>query len=150
MQDRAQPHTKAIENKGNVDVRLFPSFVLPQGVQTTQGVSPFNLDIGESKVYIISLYAGPNSKSGQITVNMDNGSERFSTTHDLVVQIFAKPTLQFSRLTYSDLSTYSTYSGSGSHPAGQVLQFDWTLGNSADIEWTPILSIQEDDDLSVQ
>ena len=139
-----------IENKGNVDVRLFPSFVLPQGIQNTQGVSPFNLDIGESKVYILSLYAGPNSKSGQITVNMDNGSERFSTTYDLVVQIFAKPTLQFSRLTYSDLSTYSTYSGSGSHPAGQVLQFDWTLGNSADIEWTPILSIQEDDDLSVQ
>ena len=139
-----------IENKGNVDVRLFPSFVLPQGIQNTQGVSPFNLDIGESKVYIISLYAGPNSKSGQITVNMDNGSERFSTTYDLMVQIFAKPTLQFSRLTYSDLSTYSTYSGSGSHPAGQVLQFDWTLGNSADIEWMPVLSIQQDDDLSVQ
>ncbi len=139
-----------IENKGNVDVRLFPSFILPQGIQTTQGVSPFNLDIGESKVYILSLYAGPNSKSGQITVNMDNGSERFSTTYDLVVQIFAKPTLQFSRLTYSDASTYSTYSGSGSHPAGQMLRFDWTLGNSADIEWTPILSIQEDDDLSVQ
>ena len=64
-----------IENKGNVDVRLFPSFVLPQGIQNTQGASPLNLDIGESKVYIISLYAGPNSKSGQITVNMDNGSE---------------------------------------------------------------------------
>lgn len=140
----------SIENQGNVDVRLYPSFTFPQGIQNTQGVSPFNLDIGESKVYILNLYAGPSSKSGQITINMDNGSDRFTTTEDLMVQIFAKPTLQFNRLTYPDLSSYSTYSGSGGHPAGQTLQFDWVLGNSADIEWNPVLNIQGDDELSVQ
>ena len=140
----------SIENKGNVDLRLSPSFILPQGIQNTQGVSPLNLDIGESKVYILNLYAGVNSKSGQIILNMDNGSDRFSTSNDLIIQIYAKPTLQFSRLTYADFSTYPTYSGSGSHPAGQILEFDWVLGNSADIEWTPVLSIQEDEDLSVQ
>ena len=140
----------SIENKGNVDVRLYPSFILPQGIQNTEGISPFNLDIGESKVYILSLYAGPISKSGPLTVNMDNGSDRFSMTNDLEIQIFAKPTLEFTGITYSDSSRYGTYSGSGSHPAGQTLQFDWVLGNSEDIEWVPILNIQEDDELSVQ
>lgn len=140
----------SIENKGNVGVRLYPSFILPQGIQNTQGIAPFNLDIGESKVYILSLYAGPNSKSGQLTVNMDNGSDRFSFTNDIEVQIFAKPTLNFDRLTYSNSSWYTTYLGSGGHPAGQTLQFDWLLGNSEDIEWTPILEIEKDDELSVQ
>ena len=140
----------SIENKGNVDVRLNPSFIFPQGIQNTQGIAPLNLDIGESKVYILSLYAGPNSRSGQVTLNMDNGSDRFYITNDIEVQIFPKPVLEFNRITYPDESSYTTYSGSGSHPSGQTLQFDWTLGNSEDIQWNPTLNIQSDDELSVQ
>jgi len=139
-----------IENKGNVDVRLYPSFIFPQGIQNLDGGYPFNLDIGESKVYLLTLYAGENAKSGQIQINLDNGSERFKWINQLEVQIFAKPNLEFINLAYQDTSTYQTYLGKGSHPSGEQLVFKWLVGNSADIAWTPKLSIQKDNALSVE
>ena len=139
----------SIENKGNVDVRLYPSFFLPQGIQTIEGASPFNLDIGESRIYILSLYAGQSAKTGQITMNLDNGSDRFSWNEILEVEIFAKPSLKFTNLIYESGEQYSTYLGSGSHYAGQVLIYNWELSNLEDIDWTPEIEIQSDEDLEV-
>ncbi len=139
-----------IQNTGNTDVKLYPSFSLPQGIQNLDGGYPFELANGESKVYLLTLYAGSNANSGQIQINLDNGSERFKWIDQLDVQIFAKPNLQFIDLVYSNLSSYDTYFGSGSHPTGQSLEFNWRLSNSADIAWTPNLNIISDELLSVQ
>ena len=139
----------SIENKGNVDVRLFPSFVLPQGIQTIEGAPPFNLDIGESRIYILSLYASQSAKSGQISMKLDNGSDRFSWSETLEVEIFAKPSLKFTSLIYESGEQYSTYIGSGSHYAGQTLIYNWELSNLEDIDWTPQIEIQSDEGLDV-
>tara|TARA_B100000900_G_scaffold263254_2_gene224531 strand:- start:16691 stop:21310 length:4620 start_codon:yes stop_codon:yes gene_type:complete len=139
----------SIENKGNVDVRLYPSFILPQGIQTIEGASPFNLDIGESRIYILSLYAGQSSKTGQITMNLDNGSDRFSWNELIEVEIFAKPSLDFTGLVYESGEQYSNYIGSGSHYAGQILTYNWELSNLEDIDWTPEIEILSDDGLDV-
>ena len=139
----------SIENKGNVDVRLYPSFILPQGIQTIEGASPFNLDIGESRIYILSLYAGQSAKTGQITMNLDNGSDRFSWNEIIEVEIFAKPSLEFTGLVYESGEQYSNYIGSGSHYAGQTLSYNWELSNLEDIDWTPEIEILSDDGLDV-
>ena len=50
---------------------------------------------------------------------------------------------------YESGEQYSTYLGSGSHYAGQVLIYNWELSNLEDIDWTPEIDIQSDDDLLV-
>ena len=83
-------------------------------------------------------------------MNLDNGSDRFSWNEILEVEIFAKPSLRFTNLMYESGEQYSTYLGSGSHYAGQVLIYNWELSNLEDIDWTPEIDIQSDEDLEVR
>ena len=140
----------AVENKGNLPVKLSPTFILPQGVQVISSTGIIDLAVGESEIYLTTLQLSSSAKSGQAQVHFDNGSDRFTWSDYLEVQIYPKPSLSFEKVIYPDGQEYSaTFFGSGSHPAGAELQFIWTLTNDADVQWQPVVSAVSDPKLSV-
>tara|TARA_Y100001980_G_C14556130_1_gene346547 strand:- start:4539 stop:9119 length:4581 start_codon:yes stop_codon:yes gene_type:complete len=140
----------SIENKGNVATRLSPTFSLPQGVQVISSSGSVDLAIGESKLYLVTFQLGNSAKSGPAILHLDNGSDRFTWTDNLDIEIFPQPSLQFTRVTYPNGEIYTTsFYGSGSHPAGSELRFTWELTNDADIQWQPVVAAVSDSQLSV-
>ena len=83
--------------------------------------------MGGSEIYLTTLQLSSSAKSGEAQVHFDNGSDRFTWSDYLEVQIYPKPSLSFEKVIYPDGQEYSaTFFGSGSHPAGAELQFIWT------------------------
>ena len=54
------------------------------------------------------------------------------------------PTLDFNRLLLEDGSEYTTPFGSGSHPTGETLRFEWLVGNDGEAPWTPSVQLDLD------
>jgi len=139
-----------VENKGNLPVKLSPTFILPQGIQVISSAGVIDLAVGGSEIYLTTLQLSSSAKSGEAKVHFDNGSDRFTWSEYLDVQIYPKPSLSFEKVIYPDGQEYSaTFYGSGSHPAGAELQFIWTLTNDADVQWQPVVSTVSDPKLSV-
>ncbi len=139
-----------LENKGNVDVELSPTFILPQGVEMVSNPGTINLPISTTELYIVTLKLLENSRSGQATIHFDNGSDRFTWQQLIEVQVYPMPSLEFQKVIYPDGQEYNiTFYGTGSHPAGSELQFFWTLTNSEDIMWQPVVKTTSDSKLSV-
>ena len=139
-----------IENKGNVAVKLLPTFTLPQGVQIISSPGAVELGMGQSELYLVTFQLSNKAKSGQATLHFDNGSDRFTWSENLDIQIFPQPSLQFKKVIFPGDKEYTaSFYGSGSHPAGAEIQFVWQLTNDADIAWQPVVTPVSDPQLSV-
>jgi len=82
--------------------------------------------------------------SGEVKFNLDNGSDRYSWTGYIDVEILAQPTLDFASLQLADGTSYGHPLGTGSHPSGESLNFTWIVGNDADVDWEPSVSVTLD------
>ncbi len=139
-----------IENKGNLAVKLSPTFILPQGVQMISSGSVVDLGIGDTELYLVTFQISSSARSGEAILHFDNGSDRFTWTDNFDIQIFPQPSLQFEKVIFPDGEEYTaSFYGSGSHPAGAELRFVWQLSNDADIQWQPIVVPISDPQLSV-
>ena len=131
-----------IENRGNVDITFNPSMVLPTGWQVQSSLQPFEMAwTDNSKNILISILGNGDALSGQLTLNLDNGSDRYSWSSDLEVLALPQPELTFKSLDFEDGRTFDHPFGPGSHPADQELTFTWLLTNDAETVWEPDVSI---------
>ena len=139
-----------IENKGNLAVKLSPTFILPQGVQMISSGGTVDLGIGDTELYLVTFQISSSAKSGEAKLHFDNGSDRFTWTDNFDIQIFPQPSLRFQKVIFPDGDEYSaSFYGPGSHPAGAELRFVWQLTNDANIQWQPIVIPLSDSQLSV-
>lgn len=136
-----------IEHRGNVDLDLTPSFQLPSGWSVSSSLEVIELSWASSKNILYTLEASENAKSGEISLNLDNGSDRFTWTRDVVVEVLAKPSLTFVGLELADGTQYGTLAESGDHPSGEAMTFTWLLSNDADTQWSPSISLALDSGL---
>ena len=131
-----------IENRGNVDLTFNPSMSLPTGWQVQSTLQPVEMAwTDNSKNILISIVGNGDALSGQITLNLDNGSDRYSWSSTLEVLALPQPELTFKSLEFEDGRTFDHPFGPGSHPADQQLIFTWLLTNDAETTWSPDLSI---------
>ncbi len=134
----------SIEHKGNIDLDLTPSFELPVGWSVSSSLEAVELPWATSKNLLYTLEAGNNARSGQIQLHLDNGSNRFTWTGDLTVEVLPEPTLTFLGLELQDGTMFDTIQGGGAHPSGENLKFTWLVSNEAETAWNPSASLQLD------
>ena len=134
----------SLEHKGNVDLRLMPSFNLPSGWSVTSSLEPIDLDWATSKNLLYTLEAGSNARSGDLVFNLDNGSTRFTWEGTLNVEVLPEPSLTFVGLELDDGTSFGTPEADGSHPSGETMTFTWLLTNDAETPWSPSASLQLD------
>ena len=140
----------SIENKGNLAVKLSPTFSLPQGVQVINSGGTVELGIGQSELYLVTFQLSKTAKTGPAVLHMDNGSDRFTWTDNFDIEIFPIPSIQFDRVIFPGDKEYTvSFYGTGSHPAGSELRFVWQLSNEAEIDWQPVVTALSDPQLSV-
>ena len=137
----------SLENNGNVDLDLTPSFELPSGWTVSSSLETVQLPWATSKNLLYTLEAGSNARSGAVKLNLDNGSNRFTWADTLTVEVLPEPTLTFVSLELQDGTTYAVPFGAGTHPSGENLKFTWLLGNEADTAWSPSAMLQLGDGL---
>lgn len=137
----------SIEHKGNIDLDLTPSFTLPGGWSVSSSLEAIELPWATSKNLLYTLEAGNNARSGQVQLHLDNGSNRFTWTGDLTVEVLPEPTLTFLGLELQDGTMFDTIQGGGAHPSGENLKFTWLVSNDAETEWNPSASLQLDQGL---
>ena len=137
----------SIEHKGNIDLDLTPSFELPGGWSVSSSLEVVELPWATSKNLLYTLEAGNNARSGQVQLHLDNGSNRFTWTGDLTVEVLPEPTLTFLGLELQDGTMFDTIQGGGAHPSGENLKFTWLVSNEAETEWNPSASLQLDQGL---
>ncbi|MCH1443697.1 MAG: S8 family serine peptidase [Candidatus Poseidoniaceae archaeon] len=131
-----------IENRGNVDLTFNPSMSLPPGWQVQSTLQPVEMAwTDNSENILISIVGNGEALSGQIALNLDNGSDRYSWSSNLEVLALPQPELTFKSLEFEDGRTFDHPFGPGSHPADQQLIFTWLLTNDAETTWRPDLSI---------
>ena len=131
-----------IENRGNVDITFQPSMSLPTGWQVQSTLQPIEMAwTDNSKNILISIVGNGDALSGQITLNLDNGSDRYSWSSVLEVLSLPQPELTFKSLDFEDGRSFDHPFGPGSHPADQELTFTWLLTNDAETIWRPDVSI---------
>ena len=131
-----------IENRGNVDITFNPSMSLPTGWQVQSTLQPIEMAwTDNSKNILISIVGNGDALSGQLTLNLDNGSDRYSWSSNLDVLALPEPELTFKSLDFEDGRTFDHPFGPGSHPADQELIFTWLLTNEAETVWRPDISI---------
>ena len=134
----------SIQNKGNVDLDLTPSIQLPNGWQWASSTDIIELNWASTRNIIVTVNSQGFGKSGEIQFNLDNGSNRYSWTGYIDVEILAQPTLDFASLQLADGTSYGHPLGTGSHPSGEILIFTWLVGNNADVDWEPSVSVTLD------
>ncbi|MEJ6653509.1 MAG: hypothetical protein QNL55_03995, partial [Euryarchaeota archaeon] len=134
----------SIQNSGNIDLDLTPSIQLPSGWQWASSSETIELNWASTSNIIVTVNSQGSGKSGEIKFNLDNGSDRYSWTGYIDVEILAQPTLDFSSLILADGTSYGHPLGTGSHPSGESLNFTWLVGNNADVDWEPSVSVTLD------
>jgi hypothetical protein len=134
----------SIQNSGNIDLDLTPSIELPSGWQWASSSEIIELNWASTSNIIVTVNSQGSGKSGEIKFNLDNGSDRYSWTGYIDVEILAQPTLDFSSLILADGTSYGHPLGTGSHPSGESLNFTWIVGNDADVDWEPSVSVTLD------
>ncbi|MEK9696980.1 MAG: hypothetical protein VW270_14555, partial [Candidatus Poseidoniales archaeon] len=109
-------------------------------------LEPFTLEWQETKNILFSLKANMNAKSGQIQLNLDNGSTRFMWNQYVNVEALPQPTVDFVSLEYSG-EAYETLSGAGAQPSGVELVYTWILSNTGETKWYPSTLLNLDQNL---
>ena len=131
----------SIQHTGNVDLELTPSIELPSGWNWVSSTENIQLPWASTANIIVAVEAQGFGKSGEIKFNLDNGSDRYSWTGTFDVEILAQPTLDFTSLQFANGATYDHILGPGSHPSGETLNFSWLVGNDAEVDWEPSVSL---------
>ncbi len=131
----------SIQHSGNIDLDLTPSIELPSGWQWVSSTDVIQLPWATTSNIIVVVNSQGSGKSGEVKFNLDNGSDRYSWTGYIEVEILAQPTLDFTTLQFADGTTYDHPLGPGSHPSGESLNFTWLVGNNADVDWEPSVSL---------
>ena len=134
----------SLENLGNVDLELTPSFVLPSGWSVSTSLEPVVLGWTDTKDVVYTLVGDGNGQSGTLEVRLSDAEGRFTWTAPLDVRQLPAPTLNFNRLVLEDGTEYATPFGSGSHPTGETLRFEWLVGNNGEAPWSPTVQIDLD------
>ena len=88
----------SIENKGNLEVKLSPTFSLPQGVQVINSGGTVELGVGQSELYLVTFQLSKSAKTGPAILHMDNGSDRFTWSDNFDVKIFQSQTYNLREL----------------------------------------------------
>ena len=134
----------SLENRGNVDLDLTPSFQLPSGWSVSNALEPISLGWTDTVDVVYTLVGDGSGQSGTLEVRFSDAQGRFTWTSPLDVKQLPDPTLDFNRLLLEDGSEYTTPFGSGSHPTGETLRFEWLVGNAGDASWTPSVQLDLD------
>ena len=134
----------SLENRGNVNLDLTPSFQLPSGWSVSTALEPISLGWTDTVDVVYTLVGDGSGQSGTLEVRLSDAQGRFTWTAPLEVRQLPDPTLDFSRLLLEDGSEYTTPFGSGSHPTGETLRFEWLVGNAGDAAWTPSVQLDLD------
>jgi len=137
----------SLEHKGNVDLGLVPSFDLPSGWSVTTPLTPIDLPWATSKNLLYTLEAGKNARSGDIVLNLDNGSTRFMWEGQIEVELLPEPELTFVGLEFANGRSFGVTQADGSHPSGESMTFTWLLSNAGATSWSPSASVQLDSGL---
>jgi len=96
---------------------------------------------------LIGIQGDGTGRSGEVKFHMDSGSDRTTWVGQFEVEVLPVPTLQFVSLVLQDGTSWANPLGPGAHPSGQPLVFTWLVGNDADVEWAPTVSISLDQGL---
>ena len=134
----------SLENRGNVDLDLTPSFQLPSGWSVSTALEPISLGWTDTVDVVYTLVGDGSGQSGTLEIRLSDAQGRFTWTAPLEVRQLPDPTLDFSRLLLEDGSEYTTPFGSGSHPTGETLRFEWLVGNAGEAAWTPSVQVDLD------
>ncbi len=134
----------SLENRGNVDLDLTPSFHLPSGWSVSTALEPISLGWTDTVDVVYTLVGDGSGQSGTLEIRLSDAQGRFTWTAPLEVRQLPDPTLDFSRLLLEDGSEYTTPFGSGSHPTGETLRFEWLVGNAGEAAWTPSVQVDLD------
>ena len=134
----------SLENRGNVNLDLTPSFQLPSGWSVSTALEPISLGWTDTVDVVYTLVGDGSGQSGTLEIRLSDAQGRFTWTAPLEVRQLPDPTLDFSRLLLEDGSEYTTPFGSGSHPTGETLRFEWLVGNAGDAAWTPSVQLDLD------
>ena len=134
----------SLENRGNVNLNLTPSFLLPSGWSVSTAVEPISLGWTDTIDVVYTLVGDGSGQSGTLEVRFSDDQGRFTWTAPLDVRQLPDPTLDFNRLLLEDGSEYPTSFGSGSHPTGETLRFEWLVGNGGEASWSPSVQLDLD------
>ena len=137
----------SLENLGNVDLDLTPSFLLPSGWSITSSTEPVSLGWTDTKDVVYTLVGDGNGRSGTLEVRFSDAQGRFTWSTALDVRQLPAPSLNFNRLVLEDGTEYTTPFGSGSHPTGEALRFEWLVGNDGEAPWSPTVQLDLDSGL---
>ena len=131
----------SIQHTGNIDLELTPSIELPSGWNWVSSTENIQLPWSSTVNIIVAVESQGLGKSGEIKFNLDNGSDRHSWVGYFDVEILAQPTLDFTSLKFANGATYEHILGPGAHPSGESLNFSWLVGNDAEVDWEPSVSL---------
>ena len=137
----------SVEHKGNLDLNLTPSFELPNGWSVTSSLDVLELNWASTQNILIGIEGDGTGRSGEVKFHLDAGSERSTWVGQFEVEILPEPTLQFVTLVLEDGTSWTNPLGPGSHPSGQPLVFTWLVSNTADVEWSPEVTLSLDQGL---
>ena len=137
----------SVEHKGNIDLNLTPSFELPNGWSVTSSLDVLELNWASTQNILIAIEGDGTGRSGEVKFHLDAGSDRSTWVGQFEVEILPEPTLQFVSLVLQDGTSWTNPLGPGSHPSGQPLVFTWLVSNTADVEWSPEVTLSLDQGL---
>ena len=130
-----------IENRGNVDLVLTPTLQLPGGWTQNANLEDINLPWTESRNIIISITAGLDANSGQISLLMNSGINSWSHTENINVTSLSEPEMTFASVEIEG-ETWTNVFGPGQHPTGVAINYTWVVQNLADTIWSPSVTLQ--------
>ena len=137
----------SVEHKGNIDLNLTPSFELPNGWSVTSSLDVLELNWASTQNILIGIEGDGTGRSGEVKFHLDAGSDRSTWVGQFEVEVLPEPTLQFVSLVLEDGTSWTNPLGPGSHPSGQPLVFTWLVSNTADVEWSPEVTLSLDQGL---
>ncbi|MDP6869552.1 MAG: S8 family serine peptidase [Candidatus Poseidoniaceae archaeon] len=135
-----------VENRGNIDLDLYPSLQLPFGWTQNTEVNDFTLSWTQSQNIMISITALDTARSGMMVFEINTATETFSVESQLDVIQLADPELTFATLEIEGESWGHPF-GPGQHPSGVAMNYTWLVENTADTEWMPSVALLMDDNM---
>jgi len=131
----------SVFNDGNTNVNLSPSIQLPGGWSAISGMGDFTVDYGDGHNWLVGIKGNGYAVSGQMTLILSSESGQIEWSTNLSVFSVAKPSIEFSSITYPDNSTYSAINGGGSHQPTAQYHLTWKVENDGDGDWSPIAEL---------
>ena len=130
-------------NTGNVDLSLYPTADLPGGWSITSAMQTMDVEVGDSKNWLISLEGNGYATSGEFNLHLTSSNTRFTWSGNLDVKALPEPSVEFAYLEIDGEEWYNPL-GPGSHPVGVPLNVTWYISNDGDGDWSPSVNLAAD------